>query len=79
MHAYQRYQALVKQFILKATKTGLYELCQTPALEKHLETLCSWAQGISMNTPSFQLQAPPVAQVTNHHQLRFSQSWTVYM
>lgn len=34
---YQRYQALVKLCILKATKRALCQLCQALAFEKHLE------------------------------------------
>lgn len=63
---YQRYQALVKQFILKATKRALRQLCQASAFEKH-----PWATEESdlckHTLPSFQLQAQPVPKVTNHH------------
>lgn len=37
---YQKYQVLVKQFILKATNRALYQLCQASAA-KHLEI--TWA------------------------------------
>lgn len=37
---YQKYQTLVKQFILKAINSALYQLCQASA-EKHLEI--TWA------------------------------------
>lgn len=58
---YQRYQALVKQFILKAAKRALHQLCQASLTEQR--DLCKHTFISATSTTSAKGNKPPLAQI----------------